>query len=437
MTTRRIKATVINLEQEVPKVGGDPYLMISEKAAVNMGRSQTPSQVVGTAQGILGRKVSNLFTWRATGGGSVGSGAAMIQALRGRTLKWSQKLRALYDTSICSYEGATGIFTLTTNGITSYTEFLADNASVFVSGHIYIGVLNVITNHDNILDFVMAQAEGGLQLGNKVIVSQSGKAVFYSRAQATNSGAFRLIISLKNYTVEGRTAQFTYNVFDVTDMFGAGHEPATVEEFSALYNAAYYAYNPGALLPFKGTGLLLKDANDTEISTLSLPVTTATAKLNGEGESVVPFADGANGFGSNYDQFELVNGMVVAADKVMGIRDYEAGDESDASVLTDLTKTVYVLDAPEHYIFDTPFPVCYEEDRDGTETLLPTGVDDAGAPLTAPMDATIAYPLNADQFTSAASLKNLLEALKTAGVISAYTMAWNSTTEAYDFTVTS
>lgn len=48
---------------------------------------------------------------------------------------------------------------------------------------------------------------------------------------------------------------FVFQVFDLTQMFGAGNEPATVEEFRAIFPLDYYVYNPGELISFTGTGL--------------------------------------------------------------------------------------------------------------------------------------------------------------------------------------
>lgn len=51
------------------------------------------------------------------------------------------------------------------------------------------------------------------------------------------------------------------NVFDLTQMFGAGNEPTTVAEFEALFPEAYYPYNEGLLLSFKGEGLKTTGVN--------------------------------------------------------------------------------------------------------------------------------------------------------------------------------
>ena len=53
----------------------------------------------------------------------------------------------------------------------------------------------------------------------------------------------------------------TDNVFDLTKMFGAGKEPTTVAEFTALFPLPYYAYEPGKVLPFAAGKLVTTGFN--------------------------------------------------------------------------------------------------------------------------------------------------------------------------------
>lgn len=84
---------------------------------------------------------------------------------------------------------------------------------------------------------------------------------------------------------------------------------------------------------------------------LALNLSTLTGKLNGEGTSVVVFPDGLRGVGSIRDEAEGSTGVVR-----LGKRAYQAGDESDTSVLTDGTNTIYPLATPLTYTLDTPLP---------------------------------------------------------------------------------
>ena len=66
---------------------------------------------------------------------------------------------------------------------------------------------------------------------------------------------------------------------------------------------------------------------------------------------VAVFPDGMRGVGSIRDEAEGSTGVVR-----LGKRAYQAGDESDTSVLTDGTNTIYPLATPLTYTLDTPLP---------------------------------------------------------------------------------
>lgn len=125
-------------------------------------------------------------------------------------------------------------------------------------------------------------------------------------------------------------------------------------------------------------------------STLPIDLTTATAKLDGQGASVIPFADGVNAIGDVKDIIR--NGDAL---KRIGSRAYQAGDESDTTVVTDMTNTIYVLTTPEHYIWDNPLGLFYPYDNLGTEQALPE--DTSSTPqLAVPM--TVKYEPNGASF---------------------------------------
>ena len=66
---------------------------------------------------------------------------------------------------------------------------------------------------------------------------------------------------------------------------------------------------------------------------------------------VAVFPDGMRGVGSIRDEAEGSTGVVR-----LGKRAYQTGDESDTSVLTDGTNTIYPLATPLTYTLDTPLP---------------------------------------------------------------------------------
>ena len=100
----------------------------------------------------------------------------------------------------------------------------------------------------------------------------------------------------------------------------------------------------------------------------------------------------------------------------------------------------YELEIPEEYVLDTPRAWVAEREDGGTERVLPL---DSDPPIVPPIldlkygdYAEEIAPFLKSALASADSVKAMLEAMKTAGVISAYTMIWNKSARRYDFTIT-
>ena len=107
-------------------------------------------------------------------------------------------------------------------------------------------------------------------------------------------------------------------------------------------------------------------------------------------------------------------------------------------------KLIFELATPQVYVLDTPIPVAYLVNGNGTEAVIPQGVDANGVPKTTPIVYDVRYALDAKgaltnlpkNFISKESMDNILTAFKTAGIISAYTLTYNTTTGKYDCTIT-
>lgn len=100
----------------------------------------------------------------------------------------------------------------------------------------------------------------------------------------------------------------------------------------------------------------------------------------------------------------------------------------------------YELATPVEYDLAEPRAWVAEREDGGTETVLPL---DSDPPIVPPIldlrygdYAEEIAPFLKSDLASAESVKAMLEALKTAGVISAYTMIWNKSARRYDFTIT-
>lgn len=100
----------------------------------------------------------------------------------------------------------------------------------------------------------------------------------------------------------------------------------------------------------------------------------------------------------------------------------------------------YERATPIEYDLAEPRAWVAEREDGGTETVLPL---DSDPPIVPPIldlkygdYAEEIAPFLKSDLASAESVKAMLEAMKTAGVISAYTMIWNKSARRYDFTIT-
>jgi len=100
----------------------------------------------------------------------------------------------------------------------------------------------------------------------------------------------------------------------------------------------------------------------------------------------------------------------------------------------------YELATPVEYDLAEPRAWVAEREDGGTETIIQTG---SSAPVAIAPILDLKYgdyaeeiaPFLKSDLASAESVKAMLEAMKTAGVISAYTMIWNKSARRYDFTI--
>lgn len=151
--------------------------------------------------------------------------------------------------------------------------------------------------------------------------------------------------------------------------------------------------------------------------------------------------NGLDGVGSSQDELVVENGWGTKIIKRRGRRAYQAGDESDATLMTDGTNTDYPLATPKVLTLDNPIPAGYYVNDFGTEARLPQ--DTADDPQ-APFCAEIQYAMNAtdtirrlpSQYISDESMTNILTALKTAGIIADFTLTYDSEHQYFTCSVT-
>lgn len=331
-----------------------------------------------------------------------------------------------------------------------------------------------------------------------------------STVEATDTIGFYFDVN-NNYSFVHTTDDHfkaSYNIFDLTLMFGAGNEPSTAEEFEEWLNthigdSEYYSYNTGELLSVKAQGI----QNGAE--THNLDITTLTGKLNGEGSSVTIFPDGLKKAGTVADEIKVDNGVVKAVKRIgsvdLGTLNWDRGikvnatneykfvsvvtigslggvSESQNSIISKYSKgktnnegtnlvyeigskigivdnaytteasfktamseviLYYELATPEEYILDNQsyLPLSYMEEK-GSETILlpvngdtPTHIAPRMNVRVSGEDEWVEDKIKAlpKDYISSDSLESMLNAMKTAGIITSYTMTYNVNTGKYEF----
>lgn len=128
----------------------------------------------------------------------------------------------------------------------------------------------------------------------------------------------------------------------------------------------------GELLSVTMNAIQTKGENNSWTKTRPLPITSLKGKLDGAGNSVIVFPDGLKKVGNIQDEIFVEDGVVKAIKRV-GSRDYESGDESDTSVITDGSATTfYALEESETYVLDPITDFVWYGIDNGQEVLADT-----------------------------------------------------------------
>lgn len=182
---------------------------------------------------------------------------------------------------------------------------VAKNLSV-IQGHKYYATMSKPIEHRDFWLGLYANS-GDAPFHGGTILDRNGKIL----TCVTSSDKLYVDINLyKNTSVSNATVK--PQLFDLTQMFGAGNEPATPEEFWQRVPETLYGYNPSAY------------------KSVNIP-------------SSKYFPDGMRSAVSAYDEINFLSQKAI---KRVGIRAYQTGDENDANVMTDKINTVYILSTP-------------------------------------------------------------------------------------------
>ena len=193
---------------------------------------------------------------------------------------------------------------------------VAKNISV-IQGHKYYATMSKPIEHANFW-FGLYANSGDAPFHGGTILDRSGKIL----TCVTSSDKLYVDINLyKNTSVSNATVK--PQLFDLTQMFGAGNEPTTPAEFWQRVPETLYGYNPSAY------------------KSVNIP-------------SSKYFPDGMRSAVSAYDEINFLSQKAI---KRVGVRAYQAGDENNTGFITDKKNTVYALSTPVETAIAPPLQV--------------------------------------------------------------------------------
>lgn len=202
---------------------------------------------------------------------TVPSGAKManVEKIGGKTLVWNQlnlnKENSVTRGGISFINNKDGSWTITgtcsapDDGSVKTAIYLFSNK--FVSGHKYL---------------VKADKYFGENYGFAI----NGTSVPLKKTVIINYPFNPIIFVKDKVTVDNVTMRM--NIFDLTQMFGAGNEPSTPEKIEAMFPADYYPYNAGELMSAPVNEVIYLDTKSQETS---YPIPQAILNLPGYGWS--------------------------------------------------------------------------------------------------------------------------------------------------------
>ena len=209
----------------------------------NLEGGKFPNLVAGDLYGH-GESVPAEFSFRATGGKSIKDGVAYIKELQGNAVVWNQILNNPVAGLADKTETDTEVRIIPTDADSNRFG----NGVNVIKGHYYLQMVDILSEEGTLVGF---QNYLNLDCGNKTTSTSYVK--LWQIAQASASGTSYVQLWSKEGTPY-RIKKDSFNLIDLTQMFGAGDEPTTIEEYYARKPivADEYAYNEGEVIAFNG-----------------------------------------------------------------------------------------------------------------------------------------------------------------------------------------
>ena len=253
------------------RVGGTEQIL-----PVN-GSEPTTSPIIADIQYPDSLRSEQTFLYRESP--TTVNGQAKITHIKGNTLVWNQQIKNgnFSDASNWMVNGTTlsvsnnvATFVVDADYDCIYQTFKGDNTHKY-----YASVIASTTNASK--SWPICWYRGGWQ---RIYFDGTSKKR-YSVIFQTVNGDTQLRIGMAANNDGATITAENVILIDLTQMFGTGNEPTSVDQFTSLYPLSYYAYTKGKLLPFKGESLKTTGKNlfNKNTDVLNAWINTATQTL--------------------------------------------------------------------------------------------------------------------------------------------------------------
>ena len=213
-----------------------------------------PKMTVGYAKNLImpNDPTEQEFNFRQAGGGVIEDGVAVIDKVKGKSIVWNQKVKnatfintSEWDATYSTFSVSGGIASVTASADgDNYTQQLVP----MVVSHKYLYIFMAATDTAN-KNLECAYIFYGEASDVKVIKAKDDTNWHTYNAIVTCVSNTRNIVRLEVTKVG--TSQFkNVSLIDLTQMFGAGNEPSTYEEFLQRkpFVEDEFAYNEGTIV---------------------------------------------------------------------------------------------------------------------------------------------------------------------------------------------
>ena len=235
------------------------------------------------------------FVYRPSAGEkSIRDKSAVIRRIKGNSVVWEQKLLPLTSDNWNQYSATYANIAFADNSATisltsSYTgqnvyniglRYNPPTTQKYLSGHVYliVGLCKLQSGGKLLIEMTGQNFET-----NNISASPNKWVSFNTICSPTKDASTFYIKPPFSYAKLREGSSYSISnvmLFDLTAMFGAGNEPATVEKFRAIYNDAYYPYCEPELRSMKTWAIKTVGFNQFNKNSAVVGVLTSTGSID-------------------------------------------------------------------------------------------------------------------------------------------------------------